>query len=103
MERNDWTNPAKITFPVAKYAALINTTLLPFTSQLSDVHFVLRGERAIDEDTLGCPCCDDDWFAPWTPDLLVEYRFHVNRQDELVLVEETVVGDEASDKPKTAE
>ncbi|KAJ7127874.1 hypothetical protein C8R44DRAFT_873648 [Mycena epipterygia] len=106
VEREDWTKPAKIIFPVAEYTSVINTTLLPFTSQLSDVHFMLRGERFIDEDTLGCPCCDDGWFAPWKPDLLVEYRFHVNRQDgkaKLVLVAETVVGDEVSDEPKLAE
>ncbi|KAJ7127953.1 hypothetical protein C8R44DRAFT_873727 [Mycena epipterygia] len=96
VEPGDRSKPAKIIFPIARYAALINTILLPFVAQLSDVHFLLRGERFVDPDTLGCPCCDDEWSAPSEPNLFVEYRFRVNRKDgeaEVVLVWESVVGE----------
>ncbi|KAJ7457483.1 hypothetical protein FB451DRAFT_1275021 [Mycena latifolia] len=86
--------PARFFFPLKKYAPQL-TTALPSLPRLSRVDFLLLADRSIDEDSLGCPCCDEGWKAPWVPNSLVEYRFGVDRKGgdaeaELVLVGQSV-------------
>ncbi|KAJ7451985.1 hypothetical protein FB451DRAFT_1283345 [Mycena latifolia] len=85
--------PAKTFFPRKKYAAQLSTAL-PSLPRLSDVEFALLVDRSVDPDSLGCPCCDEDWNEPWLPDSVVEYRFGVDRtggEPELVLVGQSVL------------